>query len=59
MSELERYIKENINQYPLCPIGYPKLNNYDPQDEIEIMSREDENLLDEVLTHHVDDIGKL
>ena len=59
MSELERYIKENINQYPLSPIGYPNLKNYDPQDEIEIMSREDENLLDEVLTHHVDDIGKL
>ena len=59
MSELERYIKENINQYPLSPGGYPKLTNYDPQDEIEIMSREDENLLYEVLGHHVDDIGKL
>jgi len=55
MSEFERYIKDNINLYPLCPIGYPKLATYDPEDELEILSREDESLLDEVLTHHVDD----
>ena len=39
MSELERYIKENINQYELSPIGYPKLKNYDPQDEIDYVQR--------------------
>ena len=59
MSELERYIKENINQYHITAIGYPNLENYDPQDELNILAVEDDHFLSEVFTHHIDDYNAL
>lgn len=58
MSELERYIKENINQYQISSGGYANLENYDPQDELEILAK-DEDFMDEVITHHVEDLAAL
>lgn len=58
MSELERYIKENINQYQISSGGYANLENYDPQDELEILAK-DEDFMDEVLAHHVKDLATL
>ena len=59
MSELERYIKENINQYHITAIGYPHLEHHEPSDELEILSREDDNFLSEVFKHHIDDHNAL
>jgi len=58
MTELERYIKENINQYQISSGGYANLENYDPQDELEILAK-DEDFMDEVLAHHVKDLATL
>ena len=52
---LENYIKNNIDQYKLDSTGYADLTNHDPQDEFEIMARDDDSLLDEVIAHHIDD----
>jgi hypothetical protein len=55
MSYFENYVRENINEYPLDRSGYPDLKNYDPLEELVILSREDEDLMDEVFTHHIED----
>ena len=52
---LETYIKENINQYKIDSTGYADLSDHDPENELTLMAQEDESLLDEVLSHHVDD----
>ncbi len=52
---LENYIKNNIDQYKLDSTGYVDLTNHDPQDELELMARDDDSLLDEVIAHHIDD----
>jgi len=56
---LETYIKENINQYKIDSNGYADLSDYDPEDEFRVMASHDDNLLDEVLSHHIDDLKKL
>lgn len=55
MSFFEHFIKKNINRYPIDRSGYADLRNYDPQEELEILSKEDENLMYEVFSHHLDD----
>ena len=55
MSYFEHFIKKNIDRYTIDIYGYPDLRNYDPQEELEILSKEDENLMDEVFSHHLDD----
>lgn len=52
---LEKYIKNNIEQYKISSGGYADLTNHDPQDEFEIMAEDDDSLLDETLSHHIDD----
>lgn len=51
---LEKYIKNNIGQYKISSGGYADLTNHDPQDEFEIMAEDDDSLLDETLSHHID-----
>lgn len=55
MSYFEHFIKQNIDRYKIDRSGYADLRNYDPQEELEILSKEDENLMDEVFSHHLND----
>ena len=53
MSRLEYYIQTNISDYVIDSCGYANINNKDVEEELRILSEEDENFLDEVMNHHI------
>ena len=56
MSKLEDYIQTNINDYVIDSCGYANIKDKDVEEELHILSEEDENFLDEVLSHHINDV---
>ena len=58
MSKLEDYIQTNINDYVIDSCGYANIKDKDVEEELRILSEEDENFLDEVLSHHINDVTK-
>ena len=53
MSRLEYYIETNINDYVIDSCGYANIKNKDVEEELTILSQDDENFLDEVMNHHI------
>jgi hypothetical protein len=53
MSRLEYYIETNISDYVIDSCGYANIKNKDVEEELTILSQDDENFLDEVMNHHI------
>ena len=53
MSRLEYYIQTNINDYVIDSCGYANIKDKDVEEELTILSQDDENFLDEVMNHHI------
>ena len=53
MSRLEYYIETNISDYVIDSCGYANIKNKDVEEELHILSQDDENFLDEVMNHHI------
>ena len=52
MSRLEYYVETNISDY-VIECGYANIKNKDVEEELHILSQDDENFLDEVMNHHI------
>ena len=53
MSRLEYYVETNISDYIIDSCGYANIKNKDVEEELHILSQDDENFLDEVMNHHI------
>ena len=52
MSRLEYYVETNISDY-VIECGYANIKNKDVEEDLHILSQDDENFLDEVMNHHI------
>ena len=52
MSRLEYYVETNISDY-VIECGYANIKNKDVEEELHILSQDDDNFLDEVMNHHI------
>jgi hypothetical protein len=53
MSRLEYYVETNISDYVIDSCGYANIKNKDVEEELHILSQDDERFLDEVMSHHI------
>jgi hypothetical protein len=53
MSRLEYYVETNISDYVIDSCGYANIKNKDVEEELHILSQDDDNFLDEVMNHHI------
>jgi len=53
MSRLEYYVETNISDYVIDSCGYANIKNKDVEEELHILSQDDESFLDEVMSHHI------
>jgi hypothetical protein len=53
MSRLEYYVETNISDYVIDSCGYANIKNKNVEEELHILSQDDDNFLDEVMNHHI------